>query len=226
MLDGRAAKRGRRTEPPPTGAAGLRVRRFLIDALEQQMWFFGCDAVGPNGSLLERHGFRRCRQDLPRGRSSCYRCEWALNPTAAALVKTATATVELHGWCAGLHLDGGPCAGSFLYARAGNRVGWLNTREHPAPGDYDACANVRRSFSLLGCRPEPGFQRTAALFLLWMEEYERWVDDCCGVRHRERCHQLAPLPWLPPAQGRSWLREYREALLPGLKSIPTFPPAQ
>lgn len=197
----------------PVGIVGLRVRRFLIGALEQQMWFFGCDAVGRNGNLLERHGFRRCRQDHPRGRSSCYRCEWTLDAASAALAQTATVTVELHGWCAGLHINGGPHQSSFLYARAGNRLGWINVPEHPAPGEYDDCASVRRSFCLLGRRPDEGFQRTAGLFLRWMEHYEAWVDATCGIHYRQRCHEMAPLPWLPPVSGRAWLRAYRTALL-------------
>ncbi len=95
--EGSAIGRKGRVESAPGGITGLRVRRFLIDALEQQMWFFGCDATGRNGNLLERHGFHRCRQDHPRGRSSCYRCEWALNAANASLMGVAAATVELHG---------------------------------------------------------------------------------------------------------------------------------
>ncbi len=193
----------------PTGAAGLKVRRFLAGALEQQMWFFGCDAACADGNLLVRYGFGRYRRESHRGESSCYRFRWHPKTRRDA----PAAVVDLHGWCAGLHPVGASRReGGFLYVRAGNRVGWYDAPEPPAPGSYDDLPTARRAFHALGRTPEPGFCRAAARFLDWLEGYESWIEDACGCRYRQRCFDQAPLPWLPPERGRAWLAEYRQEL--------------
>ena len=113
---------GRNDDRVSAGCAGLRVRRFLVAAMEQQMWFFGCDAACADGNLLVRYGFRRYRWENHRGESSCYRFHW--HPEVGS--HDPTALVDLHGWCAGLHpLGASREEGGFLYVRSGNRVGWV-----------------------------------------------------------------------------------------------------
>ena len=198
-----------RGHAPPAGCEGLRVRRALIAAMEQQMWFFGCDAACADGNLLVGYGFQRYRRDVHRGESSCYRFLW--RPTTGGIVPSAH--VDLHGWCAGLH-PAGTCRheGGFLYVRARNRLGWYDASEPPGPGDYDDDPTSRRAFCSLGRRPEPGFCRAAARFLSWMEHYEDWIGTTCGSSYRRRCFERAPLPWLPPEEGRAWLAGYRREI--------------
>ncbi len=191
----------------PAAAVGLKARRCLAAAMEQQMWFFGCDAACADGNLLARFGFRRHRPEGHRGESSCYRFLWS--PDGAA--GDGAARVDLHGWCAGLH-SGGKDGGGFLYVRAGNRLGWYDAPQPPAPGAYDDDPAARRAFRLLGCRLEHGFCRVAVLFLGWLEEYEGWIEQTCGPDYRRRCFQRAPLPWLPPADARGWLARYRREI--------------
>ena len=113
---GKPPKFAQRVRPStPGGCGGLRVRRLLVAAMEQQMWFFGCDAACADGNLLVRYGFRRYRQEVQPGESSSYRFLW--RPPAAR--DTPPAQVDLHGWCAGLHpLGGSRMEGGFLYVRA------------------------------------------------------------------------------------------------------------
>ena len=207
---GKPAPRGKhRTKAvPPSSITGLRVRRFLVAAMEQQMWFFGCDAACADGNLLVLYGFRRYRPENHRGESSRYRFLW--HPPSAEPSPESAAKVDLHGWCAGLHPARSNGAGGFLYVRARNRLGWYDAPEPPTPGAYDDDPAARRAFRLLGCRPEPGFCRAAALFFGWVEEYESWIERTCGPGYRRRCHGRAPLPWLPPTEARVWLGRYRQ----------------
>ena len=203
----------RRDAQEPVGYVGLRARRHLVAAMEQQMWFFGCDAACADGNLLVRYGFQRYRSGEHRGESSCYRFHWHLPPGASSdCCDAGDACVDLHGWCAGFH-PGARCGwGGFLYVRAGNRLGWYDAPQPPAPGEYDDHPRGRRNFHLLGRRPGPGFCRVAGLFFGWVEEYEDWIERICGPDYRRRCHQRAPLPWLPPLDARGWLARYCEAL--------------
>ena len=214
----------------PVGCIGLRVRRFFVAAMEQQMWFFGCDAACADSNLLVRYGFERSRCDDHRGDSSCYRFRWRPRKMGGDAVD---ASVDLHGWCAGLQPLGAESReGGFLYVRARNRVGWYDAPEPPAPGDYDDLPDARRAFRALGRRPEPGFCRAAARFLDWLEEYEDWIKASHGFRYRQRCFERAPQPWLPPERGRAWLSDYRQALSATWRSslmpqptleVPAFP---
>ena len=218
---GLAGRRERRTAVP-LGVTGLRVRRFLVAAMEQQMWFFGCDAACTNGNLLVRYGFRRDRPEGHRGKSSRYRFLW--QPAAAHYRLAGPAAepfrVDLHGWCAGIHPERHGGAGGFLYVRAGSRLGWYDAPEPPAPGEYDDDPAAVRAFRLLGRDPESGFRRAVSLFLGWVEEYESWVERTCGLDYRRRCHARAPLPWLPPSEARGWLARYRREITPGAANPP------
>lgn len=189
----------------PTAAVGLRVRRGLVAAMEQQMWFFGCDAACADGNLLVRYGFQRYRQEVQPGESSSYSFFW--RPPADKNMPVAQ--VDLHGWCAALHpLGSHRTEGGFLYVRARNRIGWYDAVAPPAPGEYDEQAAARQAFRSLGRSPEAGFCRAAARFLGWIEEYEGWIEAACGPGYRRRCFGRAPLPWLPPNEARDWLGRY------------------
>lgn len=173
------------------------------------MRFFGCDAACADGNLLVRYGFQRYRRETHRGESNCYRFLWRSKTGEDA----PPAQVELHGWCAGLHPLGSRCRdGGFLYVHARNRVGWYDAPEPPAPGDYGDNPVARHTFRPLGRSPEAGFRRAASRFFGWVEEYESWVEATCGPNYRGRCHQRAPLPWLPPTEARAWLAAYRHDL--------------
>ena len=190
-------------------ADGLKARRCLVAALEQQMWFFGCDAACADGNLLVHYGFRRHRLEDHPGQSSSYHFLWR---SGGDLSLPAT-QVDLHGWCAGLHPLGDHGAeGGFLYVRARNRVGWYDAPTPPVPGAYDEEPAARRAFRTLGRCPESGFCRAAMRFLTWVEEYESWLECTCGSDYRRRCFERAPLPWLPPAEARGWFARYRQAI--------------
>ncbi len=160
-----------------------------------------------------RYGFGRYRIEDHRGKSSRYRFHWNPSSRSATGRHTAVpAVVDLHGWCAGIYADspGGPSG--FLYVRAGNRLGWYRAPQPPDPGEYDDDPQARRAFRVLGRHPELPFCRVTALFLDWAEEYEIWIERTCGPDYRRRCHERAPLPWLPPAEARDWLACYRADL--------------
>lgn len=205
----------RRDAIVPPRCFGLRVRRALAAAMEQQMWFFGCDAACADGNLLVRYGFQRFRLSGHRGESSRYRFHWRCSERAlvGCLHAVEDALVDLHGWCACLHPGTDGAQGGFLYVRAGNRLGWYDAPHPPMPGEYDDDPAARRAFRLLGRRPEHGFCRAAALFLSWVEDYEGWIERTCGADYRRRCHGRAPLPWLPPGEARGWLAQYRGELV-------------
>lgn len=205
-------------------ACGLRNRRSLAEAMEQQMWLFGCDAACADGNLLLRYGFERHVPAQPRGRSSCYRFRWrAADDRGTTTGSPARPLVNLHGWCAGLHTHESTGEGGFLYIRAGNRLGWFDAPEPPLPGDYDDQPAARRALRLLGRDPESGFRRVAGLFLRWLEEYEDWIEASCGSNYRRRCFERAPMPWLRPEEGRAWLINYREALATPVIALPNAP---
>lgn len=133
-----------------------------------------------------RHGFSRFRPENTTGASSRYGLDLA----------GGGGRIELHGWCAGLY----GAEGGFIYVRAGERIAFYEAPCPPEPGGYGSdCLHAP------GRRPQPRYGRACAAFLAWLLAYEDWTIATFGSRYRARCHQLAPRPWLPPAEARRWL---------------------
>ncbi len=159
--------------------------------------------------------FTAGKSGLPPKTSGCLGVHHLDRPVIVAMSRVRMVQMSVHqnGWCAGLHPVGvSRHQGGFLYVRARNRVGWYDAPAPPAPGEYDDQPVACRAFCPLGRGPEPGFCRVAAWFLGWVEEYEGWIEAACGPGYRRRCFERAPLPWLPPGEGRAWLASYRQEL--------------
>lgn len=174
----------------------MKIYRFLMRGLEQQMWFFGQD-VRHGNNLLARYGFRPEREVGLQG-SSLYR------------FRGEAGLLELHSFCVGLYREEQP---GFIFVR-----GRLNAYLHhgkmpPHPGRYGEELMIPRSESEWSA-----FENAAGVFLDWVLEYEAWIDRVAGKNYRLALYPHCPLPWLEPADAREWMRRYRSA--PGTTKVP------
>lgn len=150
------------------------------------MWFLGQD-VRNGGNLLVRHGFERVRTG--KQGSSRYRLHWRQS------------VVELHSFCAGLYREDAP---GFIYIR-----GKFNAYRYGGaePPDPECFCHAPLEIPEHTNAADPFFA-ALGLFLSWLEEYETWLEDLVGPAYRTSLFPHCPLPWLPPAQARQWLREF------------------
>lgn len=169
--------------PPP-----LKIYRYFLRGMEQQMWMLGQDARH-GGNLLLRHGFERFRTS--RQGSSRYRLPWR------------GATVELHSFCAGLYRADAP---GFIYIRGKYNAFRYDGTEPPNPESFCHAPLAIPEHTQLS---DPFFA-AVALYLDWAEEYEAWIEKLVGPGYRTNLFPHCPLPWLPPAEARRWLRTFRD----------------
>lgn len=161
----------------------------FASALEQQLFFWGCDVIHNEGNLLTMYGLER-RKSEGKGQSSCYRMEFN------------DAIIELNGLCVGRYSNDGH---SFLFTRQ-HKKSWLyNSEIAPLPGIYDK--------QLIVTRPAEKIEEAGRRFLVWWLEYENWICENTESNYREKCYNsFKRLPkskaWLPPEIGIQWLREY------------------
>ena len=178
--------------PPTTPKiAYAALFRDLTAGLDQQMFFWGRDALHPGGNLFVRTGFQK-RPSCGLQGTSCYSRPWQ------------NGTLELHGAHAGWF---GP-EGGFLFIRPMKRcVRWRNTAS-PSPGTwpkdhYDPSSN-------------PELHRLALPFLDWWLDYESLVHRIAGPDYRQDCmkrfKQLhRTRPWGPPPAAPRWVAGVRHA---------------
>lgn len=176
---------------PRTAATAL--LRDYTDALAQQMFYWGRDVIRPEGNLLVAHGFDRRKSEGLEG-TSCYR------------KRLDDGYIELHGACAGWYPDR-PGSPAFLYVRNRRRCFLWDGEEPPAPGFYGE--------SMLRSAPVRERLALSQRFLAWWLDYEDWIARVTEPGYRDECHRLfrklpQSTPWLPPAEGMKWLREYAE----------------
>lgn len=176
----------RSTAPPP-----LKIYRYFLRGMEQQMWFLGQD-VRHGDNLLRRHGFD-ARRTSHRG-SSRYRLAWRGH------------TIELHSFCAGLYRADAP---GFLFIR-GNYEAYRY--EGAEPPDPECFCHAPLAIPEHTDAHDPFFA-AITLFLEWLEEYETWLERLVGPTYRARLFPHCPLPWLPPSEARAWLRAFARAPL-------------
>jgi hypothetical protein len=168
------------------GVPPLKIYRYFLRGLEQQMWFWGQDARhGDN--LLVRYGFEHFRSSAQG--SSRYRLAWR------------GATIELHSFCAGLYRPGTP---GFLFIRGRNEAFRYEGAEPPDPECF--CRAPLAIPEHTNAR-DPFFA-ALGLFLDWAEHYEVWLEALVGPRYRAGLFPYCPLPWLPPEAARSWLGKF------------------
>ena len=174
--------RGAPSVPP------LKIYRYFLRGMEQQMWFFGQDARH-GGNLLRRYGFESFRSSQQG--SSRYRIAWRC------------AVVEMHSFCAGLYRADAP---GFLYIRG--RSGAFRYQGSQPPDPECFChAPIEIPEHTDACDP---FFAALGLFTQWLEEYEAWLENLVGPTYRARLFPHCPLPWLPPEQARRWLGRFGE----------------
>ena len=173
----------------PTVAASRR-RSLVRDAcgcLQQQMFFWGCDARHRSGNLLSGFGLMRiARTKNASEGSSRYRMDWG------------DGTVELHSFCAG------------WYPRSGDGVVFIRNREHlySCTGDEPLTPGAYEDERHRGTDADTMLQ-TCRPLLEWVAEYEQWIETRTPGDYRRNCwmkllSRMGGRPWLPPAEAKTW----------------------
>jgi hypothetical protein len=170
--------------------------RDLAAGFNQQMFFWGRDAIHSAGNIFICSGFQKRASDGLQG-TSCYSLPWQ------------GGSIELHG----SHVGWFGKSGGFLFVRPLRRcVRWLGETP-PIPGNWP-----RERYQSAA---DDALYKLAVPFLDWWLEHERNVAEFAGVRYRQECYrQFKKLPntraWLAPYEAQSWitgLRDTPETLL-------------
>lgn len=164
--------------------------RDLADGLRQQMYFWGRDAIHPDGNLFAATGFVKRSSTGLQG-TSCYSLDWQCG------------WIELHGSHAGwIGQDGG-----FLFIRPiGRCVRWLDS-SLPVPGEWQPHQYDTRVDATLHALVVP--------FLDWWLHHDEHVASIAGPSFRKACfRQFKKLPktrpWLAPAHSTRWITRLRD----------------
>ena len=160
--------------------------------LGQQLYFWGCDVVHPDGNLLCEYGLERRKEESVTG-SSCYRTEYKND------------IIELHGLCVGRYSEDKP---SFLYTRKYRRCWVYEDSNPPLPGFYDKKLIQKKSVDQL--------EVASRRFLEWWLEYESWIAVRTDPDYRKNCFRsYRKLPkakiWLKPNDAIQWLQTYLDS---------------
>jgi len=163
---------------PITRAVPDRTR--LLELIDRQMWFFGCDIRHPEGNLLLAHGFTRDRApaDVPSG-TSRYARRTRPAPDGARLV--------LWGWGALWISDHGD---ALAIRRHVTTPKWL-----PSVPDVSGMWRYQELDDLLARAPAidtSRAERRLADFADWVVKYERWVRQTAAADWRARCAEERP----------------------------------
>lgn len=162
----------------PTLAAPDRTR--LLELIDRQMWFFGCDIRHPAGNLLLTHGFTRDRApaDIPGG-TSRYTRRTREAPDGAQLV--------LWGWGALWISDAGD---ALAVRRHVTMPKWLvsapNVSQMWQYQALDALLERAAPADTLVAR------RRLADFAAWVVTYEQWVRAETPPAWRTQCVEERP----------------------------------
>jgi len=166
------------------------LMRDLAAAFNQQMFFWGRDAIHPSGSLFLKSGFRKRPSEGLQG-TSCYTLPWK------------NGIIELHGSHAGWFGNGG----GFLFVRPlGRCVRWLNENT-PVPGKW--LANDYQTSA------DESLHEMAIPFLDWWLDHEQTLERLAGRAYRQECHRLfgklpKTRPWLAPQEAVNWITILRD----------------
>jgi len=164
--------------------------RDLAAGMHQQMYFWGLDAMHPDGNLFVRTGFHKRQSEGLRG-TSCYALPWS------------GGRIELHGSHAGWF---GEDSGFLFIRPLGRCVRWCDGHP-PVPGDWRA--------DHFDGRADESLYLLARPFLDWWLAHELEVARLAGDAFREVCYrQFKKLPksrsWLPPAAANCWVACMRD----------------
>ena len=152
-------------------------RATLLELIDRQMWFFGCDIRHPAGNLLLAHGFDRVRPpaEIPGGTTRYER-------------QTSDHTrLELWGW------------GALWISEPGHA---LAIRRHVAtPKWIDTAPDVAfmwryqeldQALEKAAPADVPAARRQLAAFAEWVVAYEQWVRSHAEPHWRARCTSDRP----------------------------------
>jgi hypothetical protein len=164
--------------------------RDLAAGFQQQMFFWGRDAIHSEGNLFVRSGFHKRHSGGLQG-TSCYSLPWQ------------DGSIELHGSHAGWFAK----SGGFLYVRPLRRcVRWLDGTP-PIPGTWPSEQYQSAS--------DDALYKLAMPFIDWWLNHERIVSQLAGLRYRQECFRLfKKLPktrgWLAPEDAIRWITALRD----------------
>ena len=160
-------------------------------ALGQQLFFWGCDVVHPDGNLLCEFGFEKYRRNGVSG-SSCYR------------VTHDSDVVELHSLCVGRYGIG---SHNLLYSRHNTQCYVYEGNTPPSPDNIDRTL-LHTSVDQL--------EVASRRFLEWWLTYEHWIASRTHAEYRANCHRsfkkvTKTRLWLRPNDALSWLQMYMDS---------------
>lgn len=153
------------------------VQRFGSNLMSQQVWCWGRDVEYRDGNLLMAYGFQRHRDSEDEDRSTCYRLD----------------RDELHIclWGFGMFFGRRDLGGIFLH-RFDFRPRWAPIES------LSLAVHWPDELPVFG-RPQGKSQwsRARALWnvlLVWIADYETWVEGHAGLAYRRECVDT----WLRP----------------------------
>lgn len=164
--------------------------RDLAAGMRQQMYFWGRDAIHPDGNLFVHTGFKKRPSTGLQG-TSCYSLDWQ------------GGIIELHGSHAGWI---GPHDG-FLFIRPLARCVRWHAPTLPIPGSWQPHQYQTKQDTTLHTLAIP--------FLDWWLHHEAQVTRLAGPNFRTACHrQYKKLPktrpWLAPTDVTRWITHLRD----------------
>lgn len=180
-----------RKSPPATPSRRRSLVRDACGCLQQQMFFWGCDARHREGNLLVRFGMTRLGREENTGEgSSRYRMDWR------------DGTVEVHSFCAGWYprFDEG-----VVFIRNRERLYSCSGDEPLTPGAYEEERHTALNADAMLNLSRP--------LVEWVSEYESWVHAQTTSGYRQKCwmkllSRMGGKPWLPPEQAETWRRSF------------------
>lgn len=167
--------------------------RDLAEGIQQQMYFWGQDALRPEGNFLVEQGFTRSPSTGIKG-TSCYRREWQQGH------------IELYGSCAGWYGE----SGGFTFIRPWQRcVIWRSSETTPIPGSWQK-KHIKSS------APKIEIYQASLPFLDWLISYEYAVLAKYGRAYRQKNYwdydkKSRTKAWVEPATALRWFQCYRKS---------------
>jgi hypothetical protein len=175
------------------------LARQAADLFHHQFWFFGRDIHHPAGNLLIRRGFKRF--GVPEGESGGNAYRFRFDERR-----------EIVLWGFGLFFGDKTRGGIFL-------------RRYEFPPKFLNAARLRLPIWKPEQIPAPRLPRDefeaqtvwrlTLDALVWITDYETWVEEICGANWREQCLR----EWKNARLGQRLIRRRRENLIKHLEQL-------